>query len=100
MATIPTVHLNGTSGADLEREYHAAYKAIDAAMDALGAATLNGRDFYVQGPAAYSQARAERDAAFDKLRQAQAYVEEMLSGICDQKRWVQASSQDEHCFNK
>jgi len=86
MATFPTVHLNGTAGADLQREYHAAYKAIDAAMDALGAATLNGRDFYVQGPAAYSQARAERDAAFDKLRQAQAYVEEMLGGICDQLR--------------
>jgi hypothetical protein len=55
-------------------------------MDALGAATLNGRDFYVQGPAAFSQARAERDAAFSKLRQAQAYVEEVLGGICDQLR--------------
>jgi hypothetical protein len=84
MATIPTIHLNGTSGEDLKREYHTAYKAIDVAMDALAAATLNGRDFYVQSPHAYSQAREERDAAFAKLREAQAYVEEMLGGICDQ----------------
>lgn len=84
MATIPTIHRNGTFGDCLKREYHAAYMAIDAAIDALGAATLNARDFYVQSPHAYSQAREERDAAFAKLREAQAYVEEMLGGICDQ----------------
>ena len=55
-------------------------------MDALAKAELNGRDFYVQGPAAYSQARAERDTAFSKLRAAHDYVGEMLSGICDQQR--------------
>ena len=86
MATFPTIHLNGTGFTDLRDGYAAAYDAIDKAIDALAKAELNGRDFYVQGPGAYSQARAERDAAFDKLRQAQAYVEEMLSGICDQLR--------------
>jgi hypothetical protein len=86
MATIPTVHLNGTSGADLKREYLSAYEAIDNAIEALAGATLNARDFYPQGAGAYSQARAERDAAFRKLREAQAYVEEMLEGICDQLR--------------
>ena len=58
MATIPTVHLNGTGFTNL-------------------------RDGYA---AAYSQARAERDAAFAKLRAAHEYVGEMLAGICDQKR--------------
>jgi hypothetical protein len=86
MATIPTVHLNGTSFTDLRDGYAAAYDAIDKAMDALAKAELNGRDFYVQGLAAYSQARAERDAAFDKLRAVHDYVGEMLAGICDQKR--------------
>jgi hypothetical protein len=86
MATVPTVHLNGTSFTDLRDGYAAAYHAIDKAMDALAKAELNGRDFYVQGPAAYSQARAERDAAFSKLRAAHDYVGEMLSGICDQQR--------------
>ena len=30
------------------------------------------------------QARSERDAALDQLRQAHQYVGEMLAGICDQ----------------
>jgi hypothetical protein len=86
MATIPTVHLNGTGGDSLKREYQAAYKAIHAAMYALADATLNGRDYYPQGVGAYSQARAERDAALNQLREAHAYVEAMLEGICDQLR--------------
>ena len=86
MATIPTVHLNGTPGAYLKREYLIAYEAIDKSIEALADATLNARDFYPQGADAYSQARAERDAAFEKLRQAQAYVEQVLEGICDQLR--------------
>jgi len=84
MTTIPTIHLNGTAGEDLKQEYYAAYKAIDAAIDALQTATFNGRDFYPQGSHAYSQARTERDATFEKLCQAHSYVEDMLSGICDQ----------------
>jgi len=86
MATTPTIHLNGTSFTDLRDGYAAAYDAIDKAMEALGNAELNGRDFYPQGPDAYYQARKERDAAFDQLRAAQQYVGEMLMGICDQQR--------------
>jgi hypothetical protein len=86
MATIPTVHLNGTSGADLKREYLGAHEAIDNAIEALAGATLHGRDFYPQGAGAYSQARSERDAAFEKLRQVQAYVEEVFEGIYSQLR--------------
>ena len=85
MATIPTVHLNGTGFTNLRDGYAAAYDALEKAIDALANAELNGRDFYVQGPAAYSQARAERDEAFLKLRAAHDYVDEMLAGICDQR---------------
>jgi hypothetical protein len=86
MATIPTIHLNGTSFTDLRDGYAAAYDAIDKAIDALAKAELNGRDFYPQGPGAYYQVRAERDDAFDQLRAVQTYVGEMLAGICDQRR--------------
>jgi hypothetical protein len=86
MATIPTVHLNGTSFTDLRDGYAAAYDAIDKAIDALVNAEHNGRDFYPQGPDAYSQARKERDQAFDQLRAAQEYVGQVLIGICDQQR--------------
>jgi hypothetical protein len=85
MATVPTVHLNGTSFTDLRDEYAAAYDAIDKAIDALAAATMNGRDYYPQGADAFYQARDERQAALDKLREAHQYVGEMLVGICDQR---------------
>lgn len=84
MATIPTIHLNGTSGDALQREYHEAYKAINFAIQALGDATCNGRDYYPQGDDAYRQARNERDEAFTKLKEVQSYVEEMLVGILEQ----------------
>jgi hypothetical protein len=85
MATIPTIHLNGTSGKDLWNEYHAAYEAIKTSIDALCDATCNGRDFYPQGPAAFSQARSERDEALRKLREVKAYTEEVLMGIMAQQ---------------
>ena len=86
MATVPTVHLNGTGFTDLRDGYAAAYDAIEKALGALAQAELNARDFYVQGPAAYSQARSERKAALDNLWSAHEYAGEMLSGICDQQR--------------
>jgi hypothetical protein len=86
MATIPTIHLNGTSFTDLRDGYAAAYDAIDKAIDALANAESNGRDFYPQGPDAFYLHRKERDNAFDQLRAAQQYVGEMLMGICDQQR--------------
>jgi hypothetical protein len=45
MATFPTLHLNGTGKITLRDEYAAAYDAIDKAIDALVAATLNGTGF-------------------------------------------------------
>ena len=56
MATFPTLHLNGTGKNDLRDGYADAYDAIDKAIEALANAELNGRDFYPQGPGAYSQA--------------------------------------------
>ena len=86
MATFPTLHLNGTSKTDLRDEYADAYAAIDKAIGALAAATLNVRDYYPQAEGAYYQARDERDAALDQLRRARTYAGEMLAGICDQQR--------------
>ena len=84
MATVPTIHLNGTSGDDLQREYHEAYKAINFAIQALRDATCNGRDYYPQGDYAFYNAREERQEAFIKLKEVRSYVEEMLVGILAQ----------------
>ena len=86
MATIPTIHLNGTSFTDLRDGYAAAYEAIDQAINALVKAELNGRDFYPQGPDAYHQARKERVEVLCQLRASRDYAGQMLSGICDQQR--------------
>jgi hypothetical protein len=83
---VPTIHLNGTNGEELKAEYYAAFEAIEAAVEALAAATSNARDFYPQGADAYYRHRDERAEAFDKLRQVQDYVEGMLVGIIDQTK--------------
>lgn len=82
--TPPTVHVNGSCPIALRDEYMTASMAISNAIVQLANATLNSRDYYLQPPGAYYIARAERDTAFDHLRQALAYVDAMLSGICDQ----------------
>jgi hypothetical protein len=84
MATFPTLHLNGSGKTNLRNEYAVAYDAIDKAIDALAATTMNGRDYYPQAEGAYYQACRERDAALDQLRKAHEYAGEMLAGICDQ----------------
>lgn len=84
--TLPTLHLNGTGAASLQREYHAVLKALNNVSDALAQATCHPRDFYPQGDGAWEQARAERDKAFENLREVQEYVEQWLTHIHDSGR--------------
>lgn len=56
MATMPTIHLNGTSRGELFEQNYAALEAIAEARVALQAATPNGRDYYPQGPKAILEA--------------------------------------------
>lgn len=86
VATIPTIHLNGTGFTTLRDEYTAAYDAISKARDALADATLHGRDYYPQADGAYGKALDERNEALAKLSKAHQYVAEMLEGICNQCR--------------
>jgi len=74
-ASLPTIHLNGTSASNLEAEYAAVRLAIGQAIQSLGRATCNARDFYPQGPGAYEKALAERGQAFENLSKAAEYAE-------------------------
>lgn len=56
---IPTVHLNGTSRRELIKLQLDAISKLREAIDVLGLAAPNGRDFYVQGPDATNRATAE-----------------------------------------
>jgi hypothetical protein len=65
--TLPTVHLNGTSGPDLLEQITKAREGVEAAIARLQDAAPNGRDYYPQGPDAYPAARAEHDARLQRL---------------------------------
>jgi hypothetical protein len=68
---IPTIHSNGSGKAALLDELHEAGVALDKAIEAVQQVTVHGRDYYVQGPAAYTQAREEMDRRLSALRQVQ-----------------------------
>ena len=57
--TLPTIHLNGTSVESLLEDNDRAYRAINAAYDALRLAGPNGRDYYPQGGGAMEAAQDE-----------------------------------------
>lgn len=78
---IPTIHLNGTSKANLLDEIEAAYVAIEAAISALRQVTVHGRDYYVQGPNAYPQARDEMDKRLASLYTVQQELQSMYEAI-------------------
>jgi hypothetical protein len=78
---IPTVHLNGTSKGNLLAELDTAVAALNGAYDALRQVTVHGRDYYVQGDAAYPQARTEMDRRLVKLAEVQAELIEMRAAV-------------------
>ncbi len=45
---LPTIHLNGTSKAELVKQVETAYVALNEAVEALRAMAPHGRDYYVQ----------------------------------------------------
>jgi len=74
--TLPTIHLNGTSAANLEAEYRAVREAVTATEELLQAATCNQRDFYPQEPDAWQRAQDERAEAFRLLQLVSNYVDQ------------------------
>lgn len=53
---VPTIHLNGTSQNNLLDAVVEARAAVQAAVEALTAASPNGRDYYPQGAGAFEVA--------------------------------------------
>lgn len=66
--TVPTIHLNGTSGERLADAYASAAAAIEVALEALRETAPNGRDYYPQGPDAMESAIREYQARDRALR--------------------------------
>ena len=64
---LPTIHTNGTNPHDLLAGYRAAMEAVSVSMKALADIEFNARDYYVQGPQAWTQAQAARESMFTQL---------------------------------
>jgi hypothetical protein len=79
--TEPTVHLNGTGGEALRRQYQASYLTLAPAIAALQQTAPHGRDYYPQdggrinGPV-YQAARAEHA---ERLSRLEAVQQELLN---------------------
>ena len=78
----PTLHLNGTAGADLQDQVTDAMLALSDAITALQAAGPNGRDYYVQpGNNRFAQAQQQHEDRLARLEAVQAELVEISESI-------------------
>ena len=59
----------------MQNGYENAHRATSAAIQAFADNGFNARDYYVQGPDAFIQARVERDKHLKALYDARSYLE-------------------------
>lgn len=78
---LPSVHLNGTGRKTLSEGYFNAYSKLQEADRAFREIEFNARDYYVQGPGAWPQARTERDAMHAKFEELRVYLETHLAHL-------------------
>ena len=83
--TTPTVHLNGTGFLNLWTEYENVAKAHRELERAFDRVEFNARDYYVQGPDAWTKARDERFAIQQKMRDIKDYLDEIRLALDDQR---------------
>jgi hypothetical protein len=79
----PTLHLNGTSRARLSETFLAAYHATKRAIDAVGEAAPNGRDYYPQGPDALNEAVREHRERMHALMSVQQDMMELAEHVME-----------------
>lgn len=82
---LPTIHLNGTSREYLFEEAVAAAGALRGAIAALEGMTVNARDYYPQGPDAYSEAAREHRGRIERVRGVLSEVYVLLDSLDETK---------------
>ena len=80
---IPTIHLNGTSPAELVDQLCEAVTAISNAEKALAKACPNGRDYYLQGADAIQEALRQHANRLHHLRAVRDELSEIAQTIVD-----------------
>lgn len=78
----PTLHLNGTSFANLSEQYELSVDALRRALSLLP--EPNARDYYVAGDSVAGQARAQHADRIARVRAVLAEVESIYDALCEQ----------------
>lgn len=93
--TTPTIHLNGTGFDTLWQGYEQADQKHREFTKAFGQIEFNARDYYVQGPDAWTQAVEQRQAICQKLRDIKDYLDAHRSALDSQN--LQTTLPTAHC---
>lgn len=80
---LPTIHLNGSNAENMLEDIKVAYRAVNAAIEALRQTCPNGRDYYPQGPSAINTAMDEYRARLGKLQEVLSDLETIGVHIAD-----------------
>ena len=80
---LPTVHMNGTSKAELLETLGEASEALEAAYRAVKQTGPNGRDYYLLGPGEMARALTEHESRLRMIDDLKAEIEALLDGIHD-----------------
>lgn len=79
---IPTVHLNGTSGEELQEQIEGASRAVTIAICKIRGAWPNGRDYYIQdGDDPLREAHREWNTRVSKLEEVERELSEIAEDI-------------------
>lgn len=81
---MPTVHLGGTSYKMLTEGYEEAHYTLGLFAKSFGSIEFNGRDYYQQGPDAWTAAVEARIEMNEKIRDLVKYLEDHLESLADQ----------------
>lgn len=84
VTTKPTIHLNGSSAEMLFEGFATAAGDLRRAIQSMRAAAPHGRDYYVQGPDAYTAARAEHEGRLAALNVILKEVEALAESVTEQ----------------
>jgi hypothetical protein len=84
MTQFPRIHLNGTHGPDLLKDYTIAQQAVWAAIKTLQAVTPHGRDYYTIGGNAISTAMDDHLARLKGLTDIHCQLQAICFSLHDQ----------------
>lgn len=86
---VPTIHMNGTSKAELVRGYEEAYESLSVAYEKMRQAAPNGRDYYPQSESAIGTAIDEHMERLEVVADLMQDYEDMIGHINDNRDGVQ-----------